>query len=95
MTHLRRDECTSIFAIRIRMIETETKTNYTQLHTNNTCRWCESPKETQHHIIEECPQFKDITQNLTINKIMGTDIETLQKESQQIKAIVKRIKETQ
>ena len=93
MTELRRDECTSIFTIRSRMIRT--KTNYTQLHTNNTCRWCEAHNETQQHSIEECPQFKDLTQNLTINKIMGTDIDTLQKESQQIKAIINRIKETQ
>ena len=93
MTHLRRDECTSIFAIRSPMIRT--KTNYTQLHTNNTCRWCDAPKETQQHIIEECPQFKDLTQNLTINKIMGSDNDTLQKESQQTKAIINRIKETQ
>ena len=50
---------------------------------------------TTKHIIEECQQFKDLTQNLTINKIMGTDNDTLQKESQQIKAIINRIKETQ
>ena len=42
MTELRRDECTSIFAIRSRMIRT--KTNHTRLHTNNTCRWCEAPQ---------------------------------------------------
>ena len=76
MTDLRRDECTSIFAIRSRMIRT--KTNYAQPHTNTTCRWCEAPNEIQQHIIEECPQFKDLTQNLTISKIMGTDNGTLQ-----------------
>ena len=73
----------------------KTKTKYTQSHTNNTCRWCEVSKETQQHIIEECQQFKDLTQNLTISKIMGTDNDTLQKESHQIKAIINRIKETQ
>ena len=93
MTHLRRDECTSIFAVRSRMIRT--KTNYTQQHTNNICRWCDAPKETQQHIIEECPQFKNLTQNLTINKIMGTNNDTLQTEAQQIKAIINRIKEKQ
>ena len=93
MTELRRDECTSIFAVRSRMIRT--KTNYTQQHTNNTCRWCGAPKETQQHILEECPQIKDLAKNLTINKIMGTDNDTLQNEAQQVKAIINRIKEKQ
>ena len=72
-----------------------TKTNYTPQHTNNTCRWCGAPKEPQQHILEECPQFKDLTQKLTIHKIMGTDNDTLQNEAQQVKAIINRIKEKQ
>ena len=75
------------------MIRTET--NYTQLHTNNACRCCDAPKERQPHIIEECPQFKDLTQNLALNKIVGTDNDTLQNEAQQVKAIINRIKENQ
>ena len=71
-----------------------TKTNYTQIHTNITCRWCDAPKETQHKI-EECPQFKDLSQYLTINKIMGIDNDTLQNEAQQVKAIINRMKENQ
>ncbi len=56
MNHLTRNQCSSIFAIRARMIKT--KGNYKNKYDNLKCRWCESLRESHKHVMEECPGIK-------------------------------------
>ena len=59
MNNLTRKECTSIFAVRSRMLKV--KGNYKNKYPNLTCRWCTLTNETQEHILKECREFKPIT----------------------------------
>ena len=65
MTHLRRDEFTSIFVIRSRMLRTKTK--YTQLRPILHADGVAHPRIHIH---------TKNAQNLTINKLMGIDNDT-------------------
>jgi hypothetical protein len=64
MDKLTRHETSLIFRTRASMLPL--KANFKATHADTTCRWCKTTKETQEHILTQCPQLKiHITQVVT------------------------------
>ena len=74
---LSRSKCADIFRVRSRMLKV--KANYKSIQNNTTCRWCNSPQETQEHILSECIAFKDITKDTKYNTIFKDNNRPLEK----------------
>ena len=62
MSNLTRWACSNIFNTRARMIKV--KGNYRNKYNDMSCRWCKEDDETQIHILNHCPEFKAITNNI-------------------------------
>ena len=90
MKKLNRNDCSTIFKARTRMIEV--KNNYRNKYRNNICRACKEEEETQEHVLEECPRLhSDESTKTKRNHIFTDDTDTLKKSARQIRSTIKKL----
>ena len=65
LSKLTRNEASTIFQLRTRMIKV--KRNYKNAYTNLTCRGCKANEETQEHVLENCTKIHE-TETTKIHK---------------------------
>ena len=80
---------TEMSATRTRMLGV--KNNYRSAHMDLTCRWCKDERETQDHILKDCPSFTDHTQQTDMNEIMNPQRNVKKPEATIISNIYKKI----
>ena len=84
MKKLNRNDCSTIFRARTRMLNV--KNNYRNMHSNNICRKCLNTDETQEHVLEICPEIHtDTTTIVTKNKIFTDEPDELKEAAQKIR----------
>ena len=76
MDKLNRKQCNAIIKARASMIKA--KSNYKKGNeTNLNCRFCKKDKETQEHILQNCPEMAKTVGKCEYENIMRDDVKTL------------------
>ena len=79
----------NIIKYRTRMVNV--KCNYKNKYKNLICRWCNSDKETQKHILEECDNFPVTRNNIKEEDIFDEDYRNLYDISKTLELIYKEL----
>ena len=88
MDKLTRNECSTIFKARTRMIDV--KHNFRGKYENTVCRLCKTEEETQNHILNLCTMIhKDDKLNTTQEEIFSDDTTKLTHTATKINSILK------
>ena len=67
--------------------------NYRIEARDKTCRWCPYEVETQEHILNNCQEFRHITQTINAKDILNDNQNSLAREANQIIKIIKKLEE--
>jgi hypothetical protein len=90
MKKLTRVDVSTLFKARTRMLDI--KNNYRGKYTDLKCRWCDEERETQEHIMEECPGIhKDEELKIPVEKLFLTNLEELKQQINKLKKIIQVI----
>ena len=91
MDKLSRKQCNAIIRTRASMMMV--KANYkTEYGPNLSCRLCQQQKETQQHILQDCPEIERPHGKIKYSKIFEEDPYTLRNLSESIIAIEERLR---
>ena len=92
MEKLTRKQCNAIIKTRASMLPV--KNNFKKgSKTDNQCRFCKMVKETQEHIIQECPKMTSRRgMSITYNDIFRDDVEKLREAANVIIAIEETVR---
>ena len=93
MAQLTRQECSTIFKYRTRMLKV--KNNYKAAHPNNICRMCKLKEETQDHVLSECPVIHiNEDSKITKEEVFSEDYKKLQAIARNISNTIEKINVT-
>ena len=83
MDKLNRKQCNAIMKARASMIKV--KSNYKKGNeTNLNCRFCKKDKETQEHILQNCPEMAKIVGKCEYENIFRDDVKTLREQNPEL-----------
>ncbi len=91
LSHLTKDDASTIFKTRVRMIKA--KANYKNMFKKDMkCRACGHPEETQNHILSECKAIhtNDSTK-VTMDQFFTENIPTLKTTAKKVQKILEKI----
>ena len=89
---LTRKQCSAIVKARTRMLPV--KENFKGSYHNTTCCWCKNTAETQRHIIDECPNTRNITGNMKYEDIFRTaDTGEMEKIANTLNEMIEKLEE--
>ena len=92
MTKLTRNQASTIFKARTRMIKV--KSNYKNGNNDLKCRICKQKEETQQHILEECEPINNKIPKITKEMLFEESSEELKKTAEIIEKRLKMLEDT-
>ena len=60
---------------------------------DKTCRWCKDNMATQEHILQQCAEFKHITQNTTYETYFNNDTNMTKTAAETIHNVITKLSE--